>query len=603
MLAKRAGQSTKTDNSRYEAAERVLTRYENLLENAGSARARLFSELMDPRRDINAECGYPDLISPTQFLAMHRRNPYARRVNEVMAREACQTPLRIFESDDSEVDTPFEQDVDALGSQVQCTQSWHKDEEGSVIQSILMRAAIQAAIGHYGVILIGTNDGLDMSLPAAGVEEEFSMPGRLESQAGPAGWNDPYTGTSKTRTIATNAAVPKPEGPYSLRVDAKLAHAVPVLNRENGAVVPKAGKREITYIRVYPEAQAWVTRWEYNRSSPRFGQPVSYLISTVEYNSPNTTGYGTAIPSMVLDVHWTRVIHIPGQDISPNEVTSTPDTEPVWNNLMNLDKIHGAGGEGYWKSAFTPLSIETHPQTGPSPKINRSAVRDEVENFENSLTRILMLMGVTVKPITVDAKDPTPFIKAEVQAICIKKSIPNRIFMGSERGELSSTQDEGDWDDKLRAYQKTYFIPYVAVPFYDRLILLKVLTEPKEYHAEFDDVSAQSDKEIADVGLVKTTALAAAIAGNVFSVVPEQDYLTSFTKFYKDADAQGVLERSTSQEDQYDSDNQDLADEHGFEPKPPDGWTKPEPEAPLDPIKVKPGEKLVPHPAAAKQGA
>ena len=41
----------------------------------------------------------------------------------------------------------------------------------------------------------------------------------------------------------------------------------------------------------------------------------------------------------------------------------------------------------------------------------------------------------------------TPFIEVHLQAICIKIPCPKRVFMGSERGELASAQDDSQWND------------------------------------------------------------------------------------------------------------------------------------------------------------
>jgi hypothetical protein len=217
---------------------------------------------------------------------------------------------------------------------------------------------------------------------------------------------------------------------------------------------------------------------------------------------------------------------------------------------MNLDKVFGASGEGYWKSCFTGISLETHPQLGTQVKVNRSDIRNQLENFDQGLQRTLLLIGMSAKTIAPSVVDPTPHIEANKQAICIHLGIPKRIFDGSERGELSSTQDEGDWDDKLAVYQRTYVDPYWVTPTVDRLIMLGVLAEPGEdgYSASFDDIGATSDREKAEVASLKTQTLAAAIAGNVFSVVPEMEYLTDFTGFMEPDEAEAVLDKAEARE-------------------------------------------------------
>lgn len=178
--------------------------------------------------------------------------------------------------------------------------------------------------------------------------------------------------------------------------------------------------------------------------------------------------------------------------------------------------------------------------------------------------------------------------------------------MGSERGELSSSQDEGDWNDKLAAYWRQYLIPRVFVPVYDRLIMVGVLSEPGEdgYHIDVPDMDAQTAKEKADVALVITQAMQAAVTSGLFTsgLIDEYSWLTGICGFPED-EVEQWLEDAEKRQAEFDEESQMLADEHGMIPEAPPGFQHPEPDPPPAlPMKVKDGEKLV-DPATVTGGA
>lgn len=492
--------------------------FNELTTNVSTLRQELLSSLgMDKRRNINADCGYPDNPSTENFFRLYQRNPYARRACEVFPREAFKSRLTVRETRDpcgenDEEDTEFDKAVDELSSSIRGVKSWFKDKDGSVVHEIMMRAAIQAGIGQYSVILLGLNDGLPLDQPVAGVEEQWSMPSERDEDGKPKAKSE----------RADPEELPKPRGVYNLRTTEKINQCFVV--NEEGKVSQTEGERKLIFLRAFGELSAPVTSWELNRTSPRFNQPVYYQIT---FNSPWDSGQNLGQPMTTQNVHWTRVVHIPGRDIQGGtELTSTSELEPIVNSCLNLDKIIGASGEGYWKSCFTALSIETHPTLGTSVKVDKANIRSQLENFDNSLTRTLFLMGVQAKTIAPSVTDPTPHIASNVEAICIQKGIPKRKFMGSERGELASSQDEGDWNDQIRIYHRTYATPRVVVPLYDRFIMVGVLPEPESYGVEWEDLSSLTAMEKAQVAVQMTTALGQAVAtGVVPTFFSEEDYL------------------------------------------------------------------------------
>ena len=88
--------------------------------------------------------------------------------------------------------------------------------------------------------------------------------------------------------------------------------------------------------------------------------------------------------------------------------------------------------------------------------------------------------------------------------------IPKRILIGSERGELASSQDEKSWNDTIEARQKEHCEAAIIRPTVDRLISVGVMPEPKDgYTVDWPDLSTPSDKEKAEVGEMIAQAMKA----------------------------------------------------------------------------------------------
>jgi hypothetical protein len=492
----------------FTANEREAGILNEIINNISSMRGEFWKQLMDPRRDVYAECGYPrpGNVTADMFQQMYDNEAIPARVVEVMSKECWQVTPTVYDEEGDEV-TPFEEAWDNLGKQLRGEQSFYKDEEGSPVWDYLQRLDIMSGIGQYGVLLIGFDDGLDLSEPVKGVDEEGSQPvdaDRPSEEYPPEGKGTDTTG-GKKQADGYTPAYPS----YSGRPGKPTANAVPltcnglpvsyrrqkyrltsslVWNAKDdpntpGAPKPPGGKKgtpetgkKILYLRVFPESLAQITQWETNLDSPRYGQPVVYQMT---FSDPRTVTSSIGPPNAVRNVHWTRCVHVPSDGApTSNEVLGRPRQAQVLHNLLNLQKMYGANGEGYWKQAFGTLVLKTQAAAGVNPRINRPQLRNMVEALQMGLQRELLLQGMDAEQLAPELSDITPHKDAQLEAICIKLGVPVRVFKGSERGELASSQDDASWNDRLRNRQRSFVTPRIIVPFVDRLILCGVLPKP-----------------------------------------------------------------------------------------------------------------------------
>lgn len=437
---------------------------------------------LDRRRDIDAECGYELVRSASQYQEMYNHGEIAARVVEFFPNECWQIPPRIYEDEDPETLLPFEASLADMVMGLR-GKSWYEGEDGNPFLAALHEVDIKAGIGCFGVILLGLDDGLPLDQSVKGVEEVYSVP----SQPVIAGGGEPAFGTV---------------GVYALTANAEQIKG-----------------RKLLYLRTFSEAQARVLQVENNWTSPRYGQPVLYQLTM---GDPTRHDYQTSSQGLTTrNVHWTRCIHV------PSDTAGLPRMQQVLKRLQDLDKEYAAAGEGFWQNSFPITYFKTQP--GSDAVINRDSLKDMMEAIRNGLQKHMGLEGLDPGTLPPQLIDPTSHINAAMEAVCIRFGFPVRIFKGSERGHLASTQDEGEWNERVAARRKNYCNPTIVIPTIDRLILTGVLTPPaKSYAVHFAPMDTQGAAEKATVAGLLTTALMAFLSGGGLDFMEFMDFLTLF---------------------------------------------------------------------------
>jgi hypothetical protein len=534
------------------AFNRVVTnkRSRELLLNALTERSQLLSEMIDSRRDLNSECHYPETrdVTPGQYKDLYDRFSLANRVVECLPRESWQVAPQVYETSDPDTTTPFEKAWDTLQPTTH-GQSWYIGGDNSAsVWEYLMRADILAGIGHFGLLLMGVDDGRNLQEPIEGTitfnsqqfkdcfllkEEEEAIRSRYavnnkeknlplnslelnyldklaeqrrytvnalqerERQRDAKPWEVGYGNPSKrssslfgdatgeqqlyTGDVGTEAQY---QQGYGMSGEAQYRPSAEGTDQQYFGVqfgpteMPgkKVSRRKLNllFLRPFDESLVQVVRYEWNINNPRFGMPVMYRITL---NDPRELHSGVGLPMATVFVHWSRVIHV-ADNLGSSEIFGAPRMRSVLNNLLDLQKVYGASAEGYWQAALAGIVLETHPQLGGDVTIDSADVRDQLENYVNSLQRYLALTGMSAHTLAPTVGDPLNQVAVQIEAICIKLGIPVRIFKGSERGELASSQDDAAWNDRLKLRQNIYITPRIIVPFIDRLITIGVLPEP-----------------------------------------------------------------------------------------------------------------------------
>jgi uncharacterized protein len=264
--------------------------------------------------------------------------------------------------------------------------------------------------------------------------------------------------------------------------------------------------RKLTYLRPHFQDTAEIIKYDMDPTSYRYGLPELYRISlefgsdeeglvvkTRQLDRDSMFKGGTASLSSSFDVHWTRVLHI-AEDLTSDDIFGRPRLKRVFNRLYNLELIVGGSAEGYWRSAIPWLNFKLDAEADNTQAL--ADVEEHIQAMLHDLRRFVQLQGIEVQEITPKIQPPTEFFEVCLSLISAATGIPKRILLGSERGELSSAQDETRWKLRLSNRRNNFVQTGILRPLIDRLIEFGVLPKPKEgYNITWVDVFAPSEKE------------------------------------------------------------------------------------------------------------
>lgn len=243
-------------------------------------------------------------------------------------------------------------------------------------------------------------------------------------------------------------------------------------------------------------SQMNVIDWNQDEASEGYGEPAMYQFSEFEV--------GTGKPGRAIKVHPDRVI-IWSED---GTTFGRSALEPGFNDLIDLEKIKGAGGEGFWKTARGAPILEAPPGLNPNDMARTMGVQTpdllnkvnaQVDDFQTGFDKALMLGGLSAKPLQINLPSPEHFFAGPVNSYAASMSMPVKILMGSQTGERASTEDAREWAQTCHSRRVNICRPLIR-QFINRLELFGVIPAI-DWHVEWSDLTeATSTERMATAG-------------------------------------------------------------------------------------------------------
>jgi len=294
---------------------------------------------------------------------------------------------------------------------------------------------------------------------------------------------------------------------------------------------------KLIFVKPYGQTAVNIKTLESDPTNERYGLPLIYSIKLTDklQNVDITT-----VTTTEVDVHYTRVVHIV-DDVLESEIIGNPRLESIWNRMMDLEKIVGGDAEMYWRGARPGFQGKVDKDFQMTPE-TRADLKDQIDEYENYLRRILVNEGVSYEALQQKIANPANHVDIQIQMIATVTGIPKRILTGTERGELSSNQDAAEWRSYVQSRREDHAEPNIVRPFIDRCIKLQILPKPTtdDYVVIWSDLYALSESDKVKIGLDRSTALKNYLSAPMGEgIVPPEAFLIYFLGL-KDQDIEAI---------------------------------------------------------------
>jgi hypothetical protein len=284
--------------------------------------------------------------------------------------------------------------------------------------------------------------------------------------------------------------------------------------REDFAEPAEKGS-ELLYLTPLNESQARVSTTVSDPADPRFGEPEFYELvfettgqKTVEGTRADAPrAQGDTVSSQSTRVHWSRVIHL-AEESDESGVVGTPRLQAVYNRLVDLDRVVGSTGEAFWRNAFPLMQFKLDPDFQfQDEKQDLANLKTEIEGLVHRWERYIRTKGVTIEQLENNIATPKESFDVIVAVISSTTNIPQRLLVGSERGELASTQDKDNYAVVIQERRTQYVEPVVMDELIGRFVFLEILPEPASWSYVWPSVFTPSEKDRAEVSKANTETL------------------------------------------------------------------------------------------------
>jgi len=202
-------------------------------------------------------------------------------------------------------------------------------------------------------------------------------------------------------------------------------------------------------------------------------------------------------------VHWSRVVHIAEQQ-REHPVYGIPALEPVYNRVMDWQKLIGGAAEMFWRGADRKLVANLDPDAGRLD--DEDDMKEQVEEMRHGLRDTVYGRGLSIDALGGNDVDPTGVKNAVLDAISSETGIPKRILIGSERGELASTQDRANFYGNIADRRSKHANGNILRPFVDRLQRATIVPEG-EYRVYWPEVHEIGKAERAEIQASRAQAI------------------------------------------------------------------------------------------------
>ena len=241
-------------------------------------------------------------------------------------------------------------------------------------------------------------------------------------------------------------------------------------------------------------------RWDSDKNSPNYGRPLMWQYLPRNLHTTDTQ----AKPEDWADVHPSRVQILAEGSAGGNFFDGVPLLLPVFNELVNLEKVSGGAAESFLKNSARTLTVNFAPDAAPqvltqnpdgstSTKTVREVVEDQTRALNKNQDAAMVTQGATVTTLQTSISDPTGTWTVCANAFAAGVRIPFTLLFGQQTGRLASDEDKAADAARCASRQEIELTPMVE-EFIKRLQALGVIEEG-EFEVEWPPVDSPGEMD------------------------------------------------------------------------------------------------------------
>jgi hypothetical protein len=243
------------------------------------------------------------------------------------------------------------------------------------------------------------------------------------------------------------------------------------------------------------KGQLTVSEWHDDLTLPNYGEPKMFSFNEANLQK-NMQGQTRAF-----EVHPDRVI------VWSKDGTVHCDSllEAGYNSLQDMEKVSGAGGEGFYKNAKSAPILTVNEGAnleamakGMGKEVTEiaDAINEQVKDFNTGFDAMLLLQGMKADKQNVSLVSPEHFFGTPLMIFAASVSCPQKILTGSQTGERASTEDAAEWA-RTNMSRRNLICKPKLMEIIDRLVKFKIL-RPADWSIQWSDLTESSAAEKMD---------------------------------------------------------------------------------------------------------
>lgn len=194
------------------------------------------------------------------------------------------------------------------------------------------------------------------------------------------------------------------------------------------------GIASIVNLKPIYEGQLRVEATGQNVTSPDYGQPTMYSFE------PSGDGDRNRDETTTIKIHPSRII-IAAEGADDGSIYGISSLENIYNDLMDLRKISGAGGEGFYQNTRSAPVINA-VEGFQSPKgVEKEALEKEIDDFLGKWQKKFVSKGLEFNYPNISLDDPKAFAENSWNNISAGSEISSSVLRGTQTGVLAGDKD------------------------------------------------------------------------------------------------------------------------------------------------------------------